>query len=72
MYFLGGCLFELVTFLVRGALVIPITCMIFQSPSIDVIKMFIPTVFLPETARLCNSLPAECFPWNYDLNGFKV
>lgn len=52
MYFLGGCLFELVTFLVRGALVIPITCMIFQSPSIDVIKMFIPTVFLPETARL--------------------
>lgn len=52
MYFLGRCSFELVTFLVGGALVIPIACMIFQSPSIDVIKMFIPTVFLPETARL--------------------
>ena len=27
--------------------------------------------FLPCTARLWNSLPIECFPLSYDLNGFK-
>ena len=27
--------------------------------------------FLPCTARLWNSLPIECFPLTYDLNGFK-
>ena len=27
--------------------------------------------FFPRTARLWNSLPRECFPLNYDLNGFK-
>ena len=27
--------------------------------------------FFPRTARLWNSLPIECFPLNYDLNGFK-
>ena len=27
--------------------------------------------FLPRTARLWNSLPIECFPLTYDLNGFK-
>ena len=27
--------------------------------------------FLPRTARLWNSLPIECFPLSYDLNGFK-
>ena len=27
--------------------------------------------FFPHTARLWNSLPIECFPLNYDLNGFK-
>ena len=27
--------------------------------------------FFPCTARLLNSLPVECFPLTYDLNGFK-
>ena len=27
--------------------------------------------FFPRTARLWNSLPIECFPWTYDLSGFK-
>ena len=27
--------------------------------------------FFPRTAKLCNSLPIECFPLNYDLSGFK-
>ena len=27
--------------------------------------------FFPCTARLWNSLPAECFPWTYYRNGFK-
>ena len=27
--------------------------------------------FFPGTARLWSYLPIECFPWNYDLNGFK-
>ena len=27
--------------------------------------------FFPSTARLWNSLPAECLPLTYDLNGFK-
>ena len=25
--------------------------------------------FFPRTAKLCNSLPIECLPWTYDLNG---
>ena len=27
--------------------------------------------FFPRTARLWNSVPIECFPLTYDLNGFK-
>ena len=27
--------------------------------------------FFPHTAKLWNSLPIECFPLTYDLNGFK-
>ena len=27
--------------------------------------------FFPHTARLCNSLPVECVPLTYDLNGFR-
>ena len=27
--------------------------------------------FFPRTTRLWNSLPIECFPLTYDLNGFK-
>ena len=28
-------------------------------------------IFFPRTGRLWNSLPIECFPLTYDLNGFK-
>ena len=27
--------------------------------------------FFPRTAKLWNSVPVECFPLTYDLNGFK-
>ena len=27
--------------------------------------------FIPHTSRLWNSLPIECFPLTYDVNGFK-
>ena len=27
--------------------------------------------FFPRTAKLWNSLPIECFPFTYDLSGFK-
>ena len=27
--------------------------------------------FSPRTARLCNSLPIECFPLRYNINDFK-
>ena len=29
------------------------------------------TSFFPRTARLCNCLPIECFPFTYDLCGFR-
>ena len=55
-------------FLEGGLLVIPIDCMIFLSPFLDVTRMSMSTVsFL----ALWNSLPIECFPLNYDLIGFK-
>ena len=28
-------------------------------------------IFFPYTARLWNSPPIGCFPWTYDLSGFK-
>ena len=34
-------------------------------------KDFYVSSFFPCTARLWNSLPIECFPLTYDLNGFK-
>ena len=34
-------------------------------------KDFYVNSFFPRTARLWNSLPIECFPLTYDLNGFK-
>ena len=34
-------------------------------------KDFYVNSFFPRTARLWNSLPAECFPLTYDINGFK-
>ena len=33
--------------------------------------MELPNSFFPCTARLWNSLPIECFPLSYDLNGSK-
>ena len=34
-------------------------------------KDFYVNSFFPRTARLWNSLPAECFPLTYDINDFK-
>ena len=28
--------------------------------------------FFPRTVKLCNSLPTECFPLTYDLNGSRI
>ena len=53
-----------------GLLVILIDCIIFLLPLLDVTRMSISTVY-PRTAGLWNSLPIECFPLNYNLNGFK-
>ena len=54
----------------RGLLVILKDCMNFLPPFLDVIRMSISTVsFLAQLDSL--SLPIECFPLNYDLNGFK-
>ena len=58
-------------FLKVGVLVILIDCMIFLSPFIDVTSNSFVNSFFPCTARLCNSLPVECFPLTYDLSGFK-
>ena len=47
-----------------------IDCMIFLSPFLDVTRMSVSTVsFL--TQLLWNSLPIECFPLTYNLNGFN-
>ena len=43
-----------------------IYCMIFVT-----IKDVYVNSFFPHAARLWNSLPIECFPVSYDLNGFK-
>ena len=34
-------------------------------------KDFNVSSFFPRTATRWSFLPAKCFPWNYDLNGFK-
>ena len=44
--------------------------MIFLSSFLDVKDVYVNSVF-PRTARLCDSLPIECIPLTYDLNGFK-
>ena len=44
-------------------------CIIFLSPFLDCTRMSVSTVH--QTARFCNSLPIECFPLTYGLNGFK-
>ena len=53
-----------------GLLVILIDCMIFLPPFLDVTKISMSTVsFLLQLDW--NSLPMECFPLTYVLNGFK-
>ena len=56
-----------------GLPVILIDCIIFLSPFLDIttISNSFFNSFFPLTARLWNSLPIECFPLTYDLNGFK-
>ena len=58
--------------LVRGLFVILIGCMMFLSPFLDIIKDAYVNSFFPRTTRLWNSLPAECLPLAYDLNGFST
>ena len=53
-----------------GLLVFVIDCMIFFSPYLNVTRMSMSAVSVL-TARLWNSLPIECFPLAYDLNGCK-
>ena len=57
-------------FVEGGLLIILIDCMIFQSPFL-MLQRCLCLQFFPSTARLGNSLPIECFPLAYDLNGFK-
>ena len=54
-----------------GLLNILIDCMIILSPFLDVTR-YLRQQFLPDTVKLKNSLPIECFPLAYHLNGFKV
>ena len=57
-------------FLEVGLLVILIDCMILLVPFLDVGRMWMSTVFF--LAQLdSSSLPIECFPSTFDLNGFK-
>ena len=42
----------------------------FLSPFLDVKDVFVNSFFL-STARVWNSLPIECFPLTYNLNGFN-
>ena len=52
-----------------GLLVILIDCILFLSAFLDVARIFVNS-FFPCAARLWNSMPIECFPLTYDLNGF--
>ena len=61
-----------VLFLEGDLLIIMIDRMIFLSPFLDVTTMSVYVKsFFSRTARLCNSLPIECFPLTYDPSGFK-
>ena len=75
-YFFGRCFSEL-------AQLVPLPCSrgrpTHYSDSLHDFSVTIPRCyndvhvnsFFPRTARLWNSLPIECFPLTYDLNGFK-
>ena len=47
-----------------------IECMIFSVTIIRCSKDGYVNSFFPRTAELWTSLPIECFPVSYDLNGF--
>ena len=57
--------------LVVVQLVFLIGCMIFFVTFPRCHKDILLNSFFPGIARFLNSLPAECFPLTYDLNGFK-
>ena len=58
--------------LVGGPLFILISCMIILSIFLDAEDVYINS-FFPRTTKLWNSLPVECFPLTFDLNGgFKI
>ena len=52
-------------------LVILMDCMIFFATIPRCYKDVYVNSFFPQTARLWNSLPIECFPLTYDLSSFK-
>ena len=54
----------------RGLFIILVDSMFFLLPFLNVTKMWISS-FFPHTASTWNSLPIECFPSTYHLNGFK-
>ena len=54
-----------------GLLAIPIDCMLFLSPFLDVTRMSTSTVSFLSQLEFWNSLPKEPFPLTYDLNGLK-
>ena len=72
-YYLGRCsseLAQLVPLLKGGLLVILIDCMISVTLLWCYKDVYVNSSF-PHIARLCNSLPIECFPLTYYLSGFK-
>ena len=74
-YYFGRCSSALNCFhflILQGVLLVNlIACKIFLSPFLDVTRMSVNNFFAC-TARPWNSLPIECFPLTYDLNGFKT
>ena len=60
-------------FLILGAgpLVILIGCLISLAPFARFYNDVYVNSFFPRTPKLWSSLPAECFPLTYDLNGFN-
>ena len=76
-HYFGRCLSELAELFppphsCAVPLVIVISCIIFLLPFLDrCYEDVYVSSFFPHTARLWNSLPSECFPLIYDLNGLK-
>ena len=69
-YYIGRCSFEL-AIVDGGLLVILIVLHDFFVTIRRCYKDVYVNSFFPGTARLWNSLPMECFPLTYALNGFK-